>query len=209
MSNIRKSKTKEPCGGCGLSPSRCICSHIPKLNLKTQLLLIIHAKELKRTSNSGSLAVEALTNSQMKVRGEKAVELDLSSTLSDEYHNLLLYPSEDAVELNSAFMASLPTKPIRLIVPDGNWRQASKVPSRHKELASVQRVIIKHLNQATYHLRKETSPYGMSTLEAIARAMGVIESAAVESELMKLYQLKLEKTLEGRKGRMASALKDN
>jgi DTW domain-containing protein YfiP len=39
---------------------------------------------------------------------------------------LLFYPSEDAVELDKELVAQ-DQKPIQLIVPDGTWRQASKV----------------------------------------------------------------------------------
>ena len=41
-------------------------------------------------------------------------------------------------------------------------------------------------------------PEGMATLQAIAYALGVIEGSSVQNELLKLYHLKLEKTLLGR-----------
>jgi hypothetical protein len=38
----------------------------------------------------------------------------------------------------------------------------------------------------------------MSTLEAIARAVGIIESREAESQLLELYRVKLSRTIEGR-----------
>lgn len=193
----RKRKAKKPCDRCGLSENYCICHLIPKLHLQTRIILVIHVKELKRTTNTGTLALEALSNSQLKIRGDNFNPLDLSPLLTPEYETLLLYPADHSMELNSDFLKSM-TKPIQLIVPDGNWRQASKVCTRHKELELIPRVMIKSLNLAKHHLRAENSPYGMSTLEAIARALGVIENSQVEATLMELYQAKLRSTLKSR-----------
>jgi DTW domain-containing protein len=193
----RKRKTKNPCAGCKLHVERCICAAIPRLSLRTRVALVVHAKELKRTTNSGSIAVRALVNSETFVRGRGRGPLDLSSILVGEYRSLLFYPDEDAVELTAEFVAS-DSRPIQLIVPDGNWRQASKVSIRHPELSGLPRVKISAPNTALHHLRKENSAEGMSTLEAISRALRVIEGEAAFVPLFALYQAKLKATLEGR-----------
>lgn len=198
MSTVsRKRKTQDPCQECFLHKDRCICSETPLLTLKTRVTLIIHAKELKRTTNTGRLALKALTNSEMRVRGLDHSPLDLSDLISSEFRTLLFYPSDDAVELNEALIKESPL-PVHLIVPDGNWRQASKVHYRHPELDSVQRVKISSPNIAPFHMRAENSESGMATLEAIAHAMGIIEDEIVKETLLKFYERKLEETLKGR-----------
>ena len=160
--------------------------------------LVVHYKELKRTSNTGRLAVTALTNSQMLVRGlEQAEATDLSQLLLSDYETLFLYPSEDSVLLTPSYVSQF-QKPIHLIVPDGNWRQAGKVHVRHKELADVPRVRVSPMKPATHFLRKEHVEGGMATLEAIAHAFGAIEGQEVERALNDLYQLKLTRTLVAR-----------
>lgn len=193
----RQRKTKDPCPGCSLHKERCICAFIPGLNLATKVTLIVHSKELKRTTNSGTLALKGLINSEIQIRGQGTTPLDLTHTLSDKYRTFLFYPSNDAVELDEKLVAESEL-PIQLIVPDGNWRQASKVHYRHTEISHIPRVMIKKPNQAQHHLRAETTEFGMSTLEAIALALGVIEGPEVESKLLVLYQKKLEQTLAGR-----------
>lgn len=193
----RKRKTKDPCPVCFLNKSRCVCAFIPKLNLKTRLCLVVHAKELKRTTNTGRLAIEALVNSEMRIRGADQNALDLSDLLTPEYRTVMFYPSDDARELTADFVAEDP-RPIQLIVPDGNWRQASKVHYRHQELKDVLRVMIKTPNQSPVHMRAENTAEGMATLQAIAEAIGVIEGDAAKEPLMKLYRAKLEGTLQGR-----------
>lgn len=193
----RKRKTKDPCAGCSLHQSRCICEFIPTLNLKTKITLIVHAKELKRTSNTGSLALKALTNSEMKIRGIDKETLNLSNLLTPDYRTFLFYPSENAIELNQELISES-SLPIQLLVPDGNWRQASKVHYRHPELINVPRVMISTPNTSLYHMRAENTEHGMATLQAIALALGMIEGSLVEEQLMLLYQKKLEQTLIGR-----------
>lgn len=194
----RKRKTKNPCSDCGLNPELCLCSEIPKITLRTRLCLIIHHRELKRTTNTGRLALKSLTHSEMRVRGEKGQgALDLSDLLIPSYRTVLFYPSEEAQELTTEFV-NQSQLPIQLLVPDGNWRQASKVSTRHPELQHIERIKISTKNTATQHLRAEHFAEGMSTLEAIAQALGVIEGPEVRDALLKLYQLKLARTLKGR-----------
>ena len=194
----RKRKTKDPCPGCGLHRNLCVCNLIPSLKLKTRVCLIVHYKELKRTTNTGQLAIKSLVNSEMRIRGQKDAEpLDLTDLLKTEYRTLLFYPSEDAVELTAEFVKQS-SLPIQLVVPDGNWRQASKVNSRHPELNGVTRVKISAPNNSEQHLRAEHMAEGMATLQAIAYALGIIEGPAAMHPLLALYQAKLQNTLLGR-----------
>lgn len=195
----RARKTKDPCPICRLHKALCICAQIPKLNLVTKVTLVIHAKELKRTSNTGTLALHALSNGEMKVRGEGREALDLSSLLDKQYHTVLLYPADDGLELTPEYCASI-AKPIQLLVPDGNWRQASKVHYRHPELSHIPRVKLSVRAPENDFLRVESVPNGMATLQAIAHALRVIEGETVGDALLALYHLKLKKTLEGRRG---------
>ncbi len=193
----RNRKPKDPCLGCYLHKERCICPQMPSCDLRTKVTLVVHAKELKRTTNTGRLALKILTNSEMRIRGEDRESLDLSDLLVPEYLTLLFYPSSDAAELNRDLVDSS-SLPIQLIVPDGNWRQASKVHTRHPELKNIQRVQITTPNLNPHHMRTETTETGMATLEAIAAALGIIEGDVVKKKLMDFYQLKLSGTLRGR-----------
>ena len=67
MTLDRKRKTKDPCPECFLHKNLCICSLIPDLETKTRVVLIVHAKELKRTTNTGRLALKSLKNSELRV----------------------------------------------------------------------------------------------------------------------------------------------
>ena len=182
-----------------MNPASCFCAEIPSLTLRTRVSVLIHAKELKRTTNTGQLATLALTNSQLFVRGRKDEPFNANDILDDAYQSLLFFPSDDAVDLTAETFSEIVTmKPVNLIVPDGNWRQASKVHTRYPEFANLTRVKISAPNTSQFFLRKETTPEGMATLQAIAEALGVIEGANVRDTLAKLYDVKLMRTIRAR-----------
>ena len=197
MTALTWKKTKDPCPVCYLTRTFCICDSIPRLDLNTRVCLVVHVNELKRSSNTGRLALRALVNSEMRVRGETREPLDLSDLLTPRYRTFLFYPSDDAVELDHELVAQDRT-PIQLIVPDGSWRQAGKVHFRHGELKDVLRVKIGAPNLSQFHLRAQHRPEGMATLQAIAHALGVIEGDLVKAQLLKLYDLRVERTLVAR-----------
>ncbi len=164
---------------------------------------------MKRTTNTGALAVHALVRSDIFVRGSKPSDAKARNDIAGvarvpllcDFQPLLFFPSADAAELTPEFVARL-TKPVQLLVPDGNWRQASKVHSRHLELVRVPRVKISTPNLGRRHMRAEHTVEGMATLEAIAKAIGILESRDAETSLLELYRQKLERTLIGRQGRI-------
>lgn len=185
------------CPICAASPPRCLCQAIPRLELSTRICLVIHHRELTRSSNTGLLAIRALVNSEVRVRGEGRHALDLKNLLTPRYRTFLFYPSDDAVALDRA-LVERESLPIQLVVPDGTWRQARKIHTRHHELKSLQRVKVGPSNLPVFQLRAQSRPERMATLQAIAHALGVIEGETVALKLMKLYHAKIEQTLIGR-----------
>jgi DTW domain-containing protein YfiP len=170
---------------------------MPRIELKTRIALIIHHRELSRNSNTGLLALRALVNSEVRIRGEGRVALDLQELLSPQYRTFLFFPCADAVELDRTLVTQ-EQKPIQLIVPDGTWRQAKKILFRHPELKALPRVKLSTPHHSPFQLRAQSRPERMATLQAIAQGLGVIEGDSVRAQLMKLYDTKIERTLIGR-----------
>jgi DTW domain-containing protein YfiP len=193
----RKRKTKNPCSGCFLHKSFCICTHFVNFDLKTKLSLIIHNKETRRTTNTGLIATKCLINHSVFVRGLMNQKLNFSDILDPNYHAVLLYPSEDSFELNQNYISTL-QKPINLIVSDGNWRQGSKLHYRYQELSQIPRVHVSQKSLIDYKLRHESKDLGLSTIEAIAFALGILENQQVEDKLLEIYKLKVSQTLKAR-----------
>jgi DTW domain-containing protein len=193
----RQPQPDERCETCGVSAAACLCEVVPRIEVRTKVCLVIHHRELSRSSNTGLLAIRALRNSEVRVRGEHRQALDLKDLLTAPYRSLLFYPCADAVELNQALVLQ-DSRPIQLLVPDGTWRQARKINSRHPELRDLPRVKISTPNNSIFQLRAQSKPERMATLQAIAEGLGIIEGDVVRAQLMKLYHAKIERTLKAR-----------
>ncbi len=178
-----------------MSVPLCLCASIPRLTTRTAVLILIHHREARMPTNTGRLAHQCLVGSRLILRGLEGEPATLEPSFAGT--PLLLHPTEDAVALDEHFQASHPP-PYTLIVPDGSWRQASKMGTREPSLRTLLRVKLEAGEPSRYQLRKETKPGGLATLEAIARALGVLESRAVEEELGKVFALMVERTLRSR-----------
>jgi DTW domain-containing protein YfiP len=187
----RRSNAGLRCGRCRLHASLCVCSLIPRLETRTRVVLFIHRREDQKSTNTGRLATQCLVNSEVFVRGHESTP-SATFTCDAERTTLLLFPHEDAVPLSEV---RLNERPVTLVVPDGTWRQASKVRNRVPGLAGVPCVSLPRGAPSSYRLRFEAHEDGLATIEAIARALGILEGAHVERELCRVFQAMVERTL--------------
>ena len=172
----------------------CICCQIPSWDVSTRVVVLMHHRELKTTTNTGRIAALALKNSEIRVRGRPHQTLKTNDLILPDRDTLLLYPSDDAETLTPEFAAGL-RRPLTLIVPDGNWRQASKVGYREPGLKEAKRIKLAVGALSEYKLRREPKPEGLATIEAIARALGVLESPALQNSLESIFKLMVDRTL--------------
>jgi DTW domain-containing protein YfiP len=175
----------------------CLCAEIPRFELATRVVVVMHRKEASRTSNTGRLACLALANSEIRMRGGSEI-LAVDDLLSDtRYSPALLYPTEEAEVLNANAIAKF-KRPLLLFVPDGNWRQASKVSIREKSLREIPRYKLPQGLPSRYRLRRSPHPHHLSTIEAIARALGCCEGPEVQRALEELLEKHVERTFQSR-----------
>jgi DTW domain-containing protein YfiP len=180
--------------------SLCICDLTPRIATRTRLALFIHRREDRKTTNTGRLAAACLTNSQVIVRGDESSPTAAFAWSADT-QPLFLYPHDDATPI-ARFVSS--ERPITLIVPDGTWRQAAKVRNRVPGLRDVPCVSIEPDAPTSYRLRTETRAEGLATIEAIARAFGILEGPHVRTALELVFRAMVERTLWSR-GKLATA----
>lgn len=181
----------------------CICSLIPSLPTETKLVLLMHAQERHKPSNTGRLAHYCLPHSEIRYRGLKeGPPLSYEGLIDDEHETWMLYLSPQSVEISEALAQK--KKPVRLLVPDGNWSQASRTGAKISRELPVKCVYLKADVPSEYRLRTEHHPDGMATFEAIARAMGVIEGVAVREEMEKIFRVMVERVLWTR-GKLAAS----
>ncbi|EAU64161.1 DTW [Stigmatella aurantiaca DW4/3-1] len=88
--------------------------------------------------------------------------------------------------------------PKRLVVLDGNWGQARRMMQRVPALRRLPGLALPPPPAETRRLRRPPHPEGMSTLEAMAGALAVLEGEEQARPLYALHELMIDRVLESR-----------
>jgi DTW domain-containing protein YfiP len=189
----RRDNAHNRCKRCRMLGGLCVCALLPspRIETRTRLVLIIHRYEDRKPTNTGRLAAECLANSETIVRGHESAPTP-PFLCAPETQPLFLFPYEGATPLPE--LARSP-RPVTLIVPDGNWRQASKVRNRVPGLRDIPCVSLPAGAPSIYRLRAEAHETGLATIEAIARAMGLLEGDHVQRALELVFRAMVDRTL--------------
>jgi len=193
----QRSKRAARCATCRMHEADCLCAAIPRLDLGTRIVVVMHRREASKPTATARLALMALPNSELAIHGHDDARVDLRHLHDAGRRVLALFPADDARPLDAALLAADP-RPVTLVVPDGSWRQASKAVRRIPGLAEAERVTLPAGAPSGYRLRREPKVGGLATFEAIARALGILESPAVEATLTALLERMVTATLKTR-----------
>lgn len=148
----------------------------------TRVIILMHWSEQFRTSNTGRLASLALQGAELRIFDAAGVPDDASGLDDPEREGVLLFPGEEAVELTPAWAASR-ARPVTLLVPDGTWRRARRMVRRNPLLQGIPRVTLPPGGPSEYQLRTNRREGAVCTLEAVARALGILEGPQVQARL--------------------------
>jgi DTW domain-containing protein YfiP len=166
----------------------CLCAELGGLELATRVVVVRTPREREQLTNSGRLVPLALANAWLREREE----LEADDFVDPARRTLLLFPAPDAPVL-----APDPTdpRPITLVVPDGTWRATRRMVARESALASLPRVTLPPGPPTRYRLRSHPNEHCLATMEAIARALGLLEGAPAEQHLTRLFLMFVDRTL--------------
>jgi DTW domain-containing protein len=154
-------------------------------DLKTKITLLIHTKEVNKATNTGKLAELMLSNCRTLIVGALDGELKEADIVSEGYENLILFHSASNV-LDSEFLSTI-TKPVNLIVPDGNYHQAVKM-TKSECLKNIRRVKLPLGQAGEYSLRNSKDKEKVSTIEAIIKAVEIIENGPAAEDMYKIFK---------------------
>lgn len=147
-------------------------------------------RESYQTTNTSHLAPLVLATAQLHVRNRHD-RSDITQQLNAP-HLWMLYPGPEAETLAPPSDGH----PVTLVVPDGTWRSTSRMIRRAPGLAPLPRVQLPPGPPARRWLRRPPNRQAVSTLEAIARAVAILEGDPQwEKELMRLLHTMIDRHL--------------
>jgi DTW domain-containing protein YfiP len=165
------------CPRCLLQRRVCLCAAIPTVMTRTRIVIVRHHLERWRSSNSGRLAHLALPNSEIVDHGGRD-GLAVLPPLKDAW---LLFP-----EGEPRLTAPSPP-PGQLVVLDATWSQARRMFRKLSGLRGLPLLRLPDIAVPAARLRESPAPGRVSTIEAIASALRLLEGEAAAAPLEALF----------------------
>lgn len=177
------------CPACRMPPFACFCVQIRAVPTRTRVLVVRHAAEINKTSNTGRLAHLLLSNSALVDHGVEGQPVDLTGHLGD--HPFVL--AAGATPLGD------PPQVSTLVVIDSTWATAKSMRWRIPPLPSVPTLSLPAPVVAPLRMRRGVEPEQMATIEAIAAALDFLGEPEPAAHLRALFATMSERlrTLRG------------
>ncbi|QDU92492.1 tRNA-uridine aminocarboxypropyltransferase [Lignipirellula cremea] len=157
------------CYQCFRPVDLCFCEAIPRIDNRTEILLLQHRSERSHPFNTARIVKQALTRCQLVVghyQTMREMELPIAASTG------LLFPKADAPELSEL---SPEDRPQQLVVIDGTWGQAKAIVRETPQLHNLPGYRLSPSSPGRYRIRREPTPQSLSTLEAVVSALHVLE----------------------------------
>ena len=164
-----------------MQPHLCLCQAMPTVTTQTQFVVIRHFKEAFRTTNTARLAALAMPSLVIHDYGSRYVPFDHAVIPEDAW---LLFPCD---ETHPAARPGVDPPPATVVVLDGTWGQARRMSHRIAALAHLPRFSPRPAATPPRRVRKPPHPGGMATIEAIARAVALLEGPREAEQLDALF----------------------
>jgi DTW domain-containing protein len=189
---MRSSKPRDNnthCFRCYMRRETCICPILPTVRTRTEFLILRHIWESERPSNTGRLAELAMPNARIIPcgGGDRIGLAPLDDTLLRASNTWLLWPD------GAGAQPELPP-PERIIVLDATWQQARRLYSRPPAFQAMPRLVLPVPDKSRKRLRDPHRADGMSTIEAVAAAVAVLEGKELAEPLERLYDEVVHRT---------------
>jgi DTW domain-containing protein YfiP len=161
------------CPACLLPDAICICGRIRRVVPVVPIVVVRHARETFKVSNSGKLVVE-VTGARLISHGTTREDTVVDG-LGDS--PVVLFPGGRPLEAGE--------RPSALVVVDGTWTQARRMRQSIPDLARCPGVSV--VFNADRPRMRTAGAAGMSTLEAVADALELLGDTEAPGALREIF----------------------
>ncbi|MDP2340103.1 MAG: tRNA-uridine aminocarboxypropyltransferase [Deltaproteobacteria bacterium] len=185
------------CPRCFMKPALCLCAVLHARATRHHVRVIVHEIELQKSTNSGRLLPLLLQNAELVPYGNEDTPLP-PAPWPTSTRPVVIFPLEGAPLLSE--LVDDDPRPRTLLMLDGTWHQANRLRKRfltaHVQFARLP----VDVRPSTYQLRQGHFAGSLSTLEATARALAILEGPCsgegdVEAHLLDGFRRMVDRTL--------------
>lgn len=194
--------TTRRCPRCRFPVEVCLCPDVPALRTRLRFVILRHASERERLSNTARWGALAIEGTLLLEHGLPVAPVEHAVLATPGA--MLLFPGAPAPEPAPEAApdpgpgagppgGGPPAPPPLVVVPDGTWAQARRMVQRVAPLRALPRL---SLPVASPALRLRRPPEGgMSTLEAMAGALAWFGEQDAADRLVALHAAGVERIL--------------
>jgi DTW domain-containing protein YfiP len=183
------------CPRCLFQQRVCLCAEIPVIATRARVVIVRHHLERYRSSNTGRLAHLSLVNSEIVEHGGAGGPAVLPA-LDGAW---LLYPEGEPTRVPPV------PPPEQLVVLDATWSQARRMYRKLDRLRGLPILRLPDEPMPRARLRESPGEGRVSTIEAIARALRLLEGDPAAEALERLFAVAVERTYSTGRSRLPSS----
>lgn len=181
---------RERCYHCFRPISFCFCESIPRIDNRTDVLILQHVAERLHPFNTARIVNTALRRCHLIVDHNRRFS---TRDLPLRANTGLLYPSADAPQLTELPASE---RPSQLVIIDGTWHQAKTIVRDVPQLQNLPRYRLAPSSPGQYRIRREPNDHSLSTLEAIVAALRTLEPDTIGfDQLLNAFNVMIEAQL--------------
>lgn len=165
------------CPGCRFPPQACFCDAISRIDTRTHIVIVRHAAEVGKTSNTGRIASRALSNCTLVDHGLPGQPLDLRGAVGPDAW--VLYPGG----------TRRPERVPTLVVLDGSWNHVRGMRRRIPPLEALPSLSLPPPVVAPVRMRRGQQPDQLATMEAIGAALDLLGEPDAGAAIRNLFEV--------------------
>ena len=158
------------CPNCRKILATCYCAALKPFAAPVDFVILQHEAEARNAIATARMAHLSISNSQLIVGRSFLGHPLIDAMIADQGRcNLMLYPSQDAMPIETAFAAvhAPNPKPLVFWVLDAKWAQVPKMLRLSPNLRQIPMVVFKPESASRFQLRRQPEASYLSTIESI------------------------------------------
>jgi len=158
---------REVCYACYRPTISCMCSFIRPIQTNTRFVILMHAKEFRKTKNgTGHFTNLSLENCELHVGVDFSNDAHINAILEDKNNACyVIYPSDHSINLNESSISNEHKNTVLFLI-DATWPCSRSMLLQSPNLDALEKVSFTHNKVSAFDFKKQPKEYCLSTMES-------------------------------------------